>query len=193
MINKNRNSYVKKTLNRIEQNISKTIPRKLLSSLREIKKQHIKSVIEDPICAELKSGANGGSQFIQDGNLFSFFGFKEGDDPVGDLEKYLSRNISFSVGSAYKNFTLSSLVRYPSFSNFEQSSTLALPWGAGSWPVRIEKGLPNLGKFLSIQPKGRSGGGIQVKNELNQQDWTGIPFISKHKRNFIRRVNNIKF
>lgn len=185
-------NYIKNTLKDSNQRISKTIPKKVLTRLREIKKDHIDSVLNDPICEELKRGASGSSKFLEEGDLFSFFGFKAGEDPVGALEIFLNQKIRFIVPSKVENFSMKSLVLYPSFEDFNQSRSLSLSWGGGSWPVRIEKGLPDLSRFISLTDKGRSLGGIQNTKSRGDTDWKGTPFISRHKKNFMRRIGNIK-
>jgi len=168
------------------------VPKKLKSRFREIKAQHIQDVLNDPLCQEIARGETGSSDFLEEGNLFSFFGFKSGSDPLTDLENFLNRHISLQSPSLFKKFSLKSIIRYPDEATFEKGGKLQLPWGGGSWPVRLERGLPNLKKFIPLRGKGLSQGGLQLKTTRGKKDWKGVPFIKKYRKQFQKDIERIK-
>ena len=173
----------------IDKALSKTVPRKVVIQFREMKKEHIEDILNDPMSLEIAKGATGSSDFLKYGDLFSFFGFKTGSDPLTDLRNFLNRHIKVVPSRQMKNLRLKVKVIYPDESQFEKASKLQLPWGAGSWPVRLENGLPNLKKFVPLKNKGRSSGGLQLKNDRKTNaDWKGRPYISKHRDVFLRKV-----
>lgn len=128
-------------------------------------------------------------------NLYSFIGFA-GNNPIDDIRPFLDPK--HQHGPKLK---LESVEKKRLKFNFKISppeldkiySNTPLPWGTGiSWVRRIEIGIPGLGRFLNkIGVKGsRSGGGIQIKNELRSARFKPVKYLSEIFDNFLKRISN---
>jgi hypothetical protein len=124
-----------------------------------------------PVTIEIKSGsqdsmtANVSGTLSGYGNLFSFIGFDEGEDPTEGLERLLRKEIKVVfLGMLLRGKSQADVrfeIRMPNI--FELEEVTPLPWSPGdSWASAIERGLSNLGEYYSIKGKGRSEGGIQL-------------------------------
>ena len=187
-----RGNFKQQIEKRIQQILLLRVPKRMKVKFREVKVKHIQDILNDPLCQEIAKGENGASEFLDEGNLFSFFGFKSGSSPLTDLENFLNRHIALQNTSLFKRMSLKTLTRYPDEATFEKARKLQLPWGGGSWPVRLERGLPNLKKFIPLKGKGLSKGGLQLKTTRGKADWKGVPFIKKYRKQFIRDIGKIK-
>ena len=74
-----------------------------------------------------------------------------------------------------------------------------MPWAPGlSWMRRIEIGIPGLSRFYPVdgqdhvRSESRSGGGIQVKSELNRSEFRPVKYLSEIIDNFLKNVASAK-
>lgn len=127
------------------------------------------------------------------GNLYSFIGFEQGDDPIAKIRPFFYENnpggpkLKYS-GSSPKKLVYTFTVSPPDIEQIYANSPL--PWADGiSWAKRIEVGIAGAGRFLRQLGRGRSGGGQQVKTELGRIRFMPKTYISGILRKFIERVS----
>jgi hypothetical protein len=148
-------------------------------------KAHLLHDIENhPVSKEISAGQSvTSSKFLSGpGNLFSFLGFYEGSDPIGELIDLLDEIIVFEPSTKIldrKNLSFSAVSRtyLPTDSDLQ---ILPLAWEPGiSWASSIEKGVSNLGFYLFVNSsKSRSGKGIQVGHITRQTTFNQTPYLT---------------
>lgn len=140
-----------------------------------------------PISEEIKSGPIGSSNFVSEGNLFSFIGFESDEEPIGKLIdtlehqkskiKYLRKSkekIFFSITVPDKEFV------------FERTP---MPWAKGrSWAEGIERGISGFGHYLNKSGAGRSEGGIQIKAKINKGKFSNTPYLSSLIKSYVKSL-----
>ncbi len=121
----------------------------------EKKSKLINDFENHPVSKEIKNGEtasnSSGTLIGGNGNLFSFLGFFQGTDPVGEVSNYLEKNvkmmkrpeISIKGNATYYEFE----IRYPD--KEELKSVSPMEWETGrSWLFGIEKGVSGLSHYL---------------------------------------------
>lgn len=100
------------------------------------------------------------------GNLYSFIGFNEGDDPISQVLSVLKKSIQFDAIEVGGDVAISISIKIPSREDFERISALDLPWASGkNWVFAIEEGISGLGRYLFNEDgfyNSRSYTGIQI-------------------------------
>ena len=148
-----------------------------------------------PVTLELKSGpsASNISHSLPGGygNLFSFIGFSQGEDPTdivrGHLEKIRIQGRGKKGYSKDKVF-YSFQVKYPALE--ELKNVTKMPWEAGlSWLARIEKGISGFGYYMNTAwSPGRSGEGVQVDNKIRTGGYSPVSYYSGIINRFRKRI-----
>ncbi len=127
-------------------------------------------------------------------NLYSFIGFTDGDDPLESIRERLDPEhpdgpkLKYVRGSQARNLVFQFQILAPNKGAIYSSTPM--PWANGiSWAERIELGIPGVTRFLNKTGlKGsRSGGGIQVKNDIRQARFNNRSYLSKIFGDFIAR------
>ena len=179
--------------------LSKRLRPKILRAFKEYKTDHIHEFLADDISTEIAAGPNATSKYFNRGNLFSFFGFKPGDNPIEDLKNFLIHHIRIKIPPRFHMLQIRNYISYPEESDFNKARKFDLKWEAGSggsWPIRVEHGMPNISKFAPKKDKdiGRSTGGIQLKGNLKSSvgDWGGEAYITKYHKKFFKDIGKIK-
>jgi hypothetical protein len=140
-----------------------------------------------PVSEEIKSGPVGDSNFVSEGNLFSFIGFESDEEPIGKLIntlehqkskiKYLRKSkekMFFSITEPDKEFV------------FERTP---MPWAKGrSWVEGIERGISGFGYYLNKTDAGRSKGGIQIKAKINKGRFSNTPYLSSLIKSYVKSL-----
>jgi hypothetical protein len=142
-----------------------------------------KEISEGPR-AENSSGLLGGY-----GNLFSFIGFYNEDDPIENLRNYLEYNTSIHQ-TVRRGDNWYFRVNCPSKSEIEKVTPM--PWEKGnSWIDGIENGISNLSYYLYTHwEKGRSQEGSQLKHEFHAGAvFDTTPYLSKMLEDFREKFN----
>jgi len=110
------------------------------------------------------------------GNLFSYIGFSKGDKPTESIRS-LFKDIRINSINVNKFGQSSTFIMYPNAQDI--FAVTPLPWAdSRSWAEGVERGLPGLGYFLSKDNIGRSGAGIQTKNQVKQSQFQNVKYIS---------------
>ncbi len=160
---------------------------------------------EHPVTQEIAEGvgASNISKTLSGGeaprNLFAFIGFPDGGgDPTDAIRQRLDPDskdgpdFSFVGKDAANPLIYKFKVDSPNLEKIYKETPM--PWGPGlSWAKKIETSIPGLGKFLSkfnASSASRSGGGIQVKKDLNSETYTPPVdgYLTTIFKNFINRV-----
>jgi hypothetical protein len=177
----------------------------------EKKKQFFEAFDSDPVSQEIAAGPDAFSNVSElaevGGNLFTFLGFLKSQSPIAGLRGYLQDNIVLYKTKAGK-VSGNKIVFETQFvspteaeinSVMAKSSDTKLHWGSNrSFTDILAKGVPGLPRFLtdkfpSPEPS-RSGGGIQVTNELRKgssEKTPKIPYI-KNLLSVLNRIVNRK-
>jgi hypothetical protein len=125
------------------------------------------------------------------GNLFSFLGFENGDDPTTDLE-ILLRGVEIRP-TVFRNNIYYFSVNLPTRSEIEEITEM--PWERGnSWAYGVEKGISNLSYYVYKRwNAGRSQTGFMIPKlayEYSEEQFQPQPYISQILSNFRDRINN---
>jgi len=140
------------------------------------------------------------------GNLFSFIGFNEGDDPIGLVRNILRNtklmNKSATNGSPYGKgkILFRYLVKIPSLQELYEKTEYPGETRSGSWLEGIESGLYGLRSYLynddgSFEEYGsRSGTGLQAKAGqkvviIRKGEARSIKYITQILKDFARSLN----
>ena len=149
--------------------------------------------MEHPVTQEILAGPN-----IDDnpsglmggrGNLFSFFGFDEGENPIADVSLYLQSQFDLSR-SSYRTKQWTFKVRMPDKEKVAEYvvGKYGATYTSESWIDGVEKGYSGLNYYLRFSGKGRSSGGIQVKGVVNEVTFTTTKYMSELTENFKNRM-----
>lgn len=152
-------------------------------NFEKIKTEMIKEFLNHPVTKEIKDGPQ--AQNISNtlggyGNLFSYIGFYDGEDPIEPiLEEFQKSTIVFSRlvdGGAVWNIYM------PAKEDIWEVSPM--PWAEGrSWAKGIEIGISGLGEYFYTLRGGlqnsRSETAIQVKSKLRGKSrFKNVKYIS---------------
>lgn len=155
-----------------------------------IKNQLIQEFLNHPVTQEIKAGPNASNisgTLNGKGNLFSFIGFYESDDPIQDILNILeSIEVRFVKDIPSGNqFTI----------NFPEPNEIfaatPMPWASGrSWAKGIESGISGLGYYLlRTSSESRSGEALQTSVKLTGSKFKNTKYISallaKYKKQLI--------
>ena len=161
---------------------------------REFKKLKAEMLMEfdmHPVTKELVKGPNArSSQFIDNGNLFSFIGFAKGDRPTEIVRQMLAGSrIDFS---SVTKTGLKFVVSRPNKNDLFAATPL--PWASGrSWLRGIETGISGLGKYMYLETQAsRSGAGIQTKGKFRGGTFRAVSYISKILNNFEEKIKSLR-
>jgi hypothetical protein len=129
--------------------------------IKEFNESAVTQEIEAGPTATNKSGTLGGK-----GNLFSFIGFDESDNPIAPVRQLLN---SIQLGAVKSKNTAKGIIEFniemPSEEDFE--AVTKMPWENGrSWLFDIERTISGLGQYIYGRfNNSRSGTGLEVSNK----------------------------
>lgn len=139
--------------------------------VRAANKALLETFLKHAITKEILAGPNAqNTSFTLGGygNLYSFIGFHEGDDPISQVLSVLKNAIEFDAIEVGGDVAISISITMPSREDFERISELDLPWASGkNWVFAIEEGISGLGRYLFNEDgfyNSRSYTGIQIPN-----------------------------
>ena len=144
-----------------------------------LKNQMISEFLNHPISKEISDGptaSNSSGCLGGYGNLFSFIGFEEDDEPLKPiLEQLQATNFKYSgeIASGVKF----SIILPTAKEIFEVTP---MPWASGrSWAQGIESGISGLGFYLKLKSKNsRSGEAIQTSVKGSARRFKNQQYIS---------------
>lgn len=172
--------------------------RDVLALFEIIKREVINAFLNDPVSQELAGGPDGSSEYLIEGNLFTFLGIPAGRKPLAELEAFLEQKITITAPNILTpGLDLRTICSFPSEEDFAGHPPFQIQDGAWSvsWPVAIENGIPGLARFNPLTDKGRSTGGLQMKKDRSgvRGDWRGVSYISKYNNRFRRELGKGTF
>lgn len=144
-----------------------------------LKNKMIDEFLNHPISQEIMAGpssSNSSGSLGGYGNLFSFIGFEDGDEPIKPiLEKLQLTNFKYS-GDIIGGSKFVILLPTPK----EIFDVTPMPWASGrSWAKGIETGISGLGYYLNTKSKNsRSGEGTQSGVKINSKKFKNQGYIS---------------
>lgn len=143
-----------------------------------------------PVTKELEggpSGSNISNTLGGIGNLFSFIGFYNTDNPIQNLRKILRDG--FSIREKRKDNLIRYTIEYPSLD--EIKSETPMPWENGrSWVTGIERGISGFSNYLYKKfGDGRSKEALQSENKVRTAFYRKTTYLTSIINNF---VNNMK-
>lgn len=134
-----------------------------------LKREMIKEFREHPVTKEIMAGPRAkNTSGVLDGygNLFSFIGFYQEDDPIEPILNLFTDKIQIQFGG-YSKAGLVWNVSFPTASDVW--AVTPMPWASGrSWARGIEQGISGIGFYLFTKREGRleeasrSGTAIQL-------------------------------
>jgi hypothetical protein len=166
----------------------------VVKAFEKIKREMILEFMNHPVTREILGGPNASNEsgtLDGYGNLFSFIGFNEGEDPIEIILDLLNDS-----KIQYSNIADSGIM-FTIFIPSKQKIFAAtpLPWASGrSWSEAIERGLSGLGYYLNRQNlnNSKSGTGIQVKSNLRKgSKYKPVKYISTLINEYTKRFQNI--
>jgi hypothetical protein len=181
---------VKETM---KQNRSK-FQNQVTKAFEKIKREMVLEFMNHPVTREILGGPNASNEsgtLNGYGNLFSFIGFNEGDDPIEVILDLLNDSKIHSSNTASSDimFTISIPSKQAIF------AATPLPWASGrSWSEAIERGLSGLGYYLNREnlSNSKSGTGIQVKSNLRRgSKYKPVKYISSLLNDYTKKFQNI--
>lgn len=123
------------------------------------------------------------------GNLFSFIGFSDDQEPIEDLTEYLEESMGFQQ-TVRRGTNWYFRIHVPS--KKEVSKATPMPWEPGnSWVDGIEHGITNLSHYLyTYSDSSRSKEGVQLKHEyIGGAAFKTTPYLFKMLDDFREKFN----
>jgi hypothetical protein len=167
----------------------KSFQQKIISTFNKIKKEMVEEFRNHPVTVEIKNGPdaeNTSGTLNGYGNLFSFIGFDEGDNPTDVIEGLLSLSKIEYSRETQEGF----LMKIYMPSREQIFAETPLKWATGrSWAEGIERGISGFGKYLNTEAlKSNSGTGIQIETQVRKGKFSNTSYISallnKYKKKF---------
>lgn len=151
----------------------------------------IEAFNEHPVTQEIEAGTTAQGGLLSKGNIFSFIGFNQGDEPTEKLRSYLESNVRMETSPKFiqnqRNVVYQFNVRVPNLNDIYSNSQFRTPdnWSTDSWPALIEKGINNFSYYVfllvgNFSSGSRSGTGLQNTKSKNGSAGKalGIPYLS---------------
>ena len=176
-------------------NVEVVAKRKLDLAMQEM----IREFNEHPITMELEAGPeadNISGTLSGYGNLFSFIGFHEEEDPVELVRQLL---MQFTLGTpriTAKRKMISFSYRTTGMTRGEIFAKTRLSWIGKSWLQAIESGMSGLGNYLYYENQdylsgnSRSGTAVQASKRIRSGGYKPTRYLTAILRNFERNITN---
>lgn len=190
-------SFPKDVSAKVNKDISDTIRRSIEKPIRiafeKIKSDMIKEFLNHSVTQEIMNGPNADNSsgtLNGYGNLFSYIGFYDGDDPIKPiLEEFEKSTIIFSRlidGGAIWNIYI------PDKEDIWAASPM--PWASGrSWAKGIETSISGVGYYLYTERKNlensRSGSAIQTSTKIGRPRFKNVKYISEILAKYQKKIS----
>lgn len=171
---------------------SKAFQQRIITAFNKIKREMVAEFRNHPVTAEIKAGPsaeNTSGTLGGYGNLFTFIGFDEEDNPTDNIEGLL--NLSRIEYSRETKDGFVMRIYIPS--KQEIFNETPMPWAAGrSWAEGIERGISGFGQYLNKESAfSRSGEGIQTNGVIRKGKFKNTPYISALLNKYTKRFQEI--
>jgi hypothetical protein len=178
-------------------NVQKQMRAVAETKLVNAKKELINDFKAHPVSAEIAGGSsssNSSGTLGGYGNLFSFIGFNNGDNPVDQWVNFIEQKIRILRKSGERQNGNNGFVlefQVDQIKNNEYVSNAGMPWESGkSWLISIERGISGFSSFIS-KKLGRSGGGIQAKSPVRGSVYRTTKYWSPIWTKFIKNLKEL--
>lgn len=176
---------------------------KVTEKVEEVKAKFMDEFETHPVTKEIEAGPdsrNISKTLIGDGNLFTFIGFNEGENPIAGLREALEN--SFKVKKSLFSFNISGKKRQyefkvsvPSMEELENLTPMPSWDSSRSWLKGIESGISGYNRYmfkrLGFFKNSRSGKGLQAKGVIRAKKGTkfvNTRYMSRMLRTVYRRL-----
>ena len=175
--------------------------RKAQIALSRVKAATIQEFESHPVTKELSEGQDAantsGTLGNVGGNLYSFIGFYDGDDPTREIRSYLVDKIRLFKSSRFVKYQTSGYYNFrvnpPEAKQIEALTPLPFERGQ-SWVRGIERGISGLGFYLSGRfNKSRSGTGIQSEHSIRPAMFNTTRYMTSIVANFYTNIKKRRF
>jgi hypothetical protein len=190
-------SFPRDVATTVNKEVSDTIRRSVEKPIRlafqRIKSDMIKEFLNHPVTQEIMNGPaaeNSSGTLNGYGNLFSYIGFYDGDDPIKPvLEEFEKSDIIFSRlvdGGAIWNIYI------PDKEDIWAASPM--PWASGrSWAKGIETSISGIGYYLYSERKNlensRSSTAVQVQTKIGRPRFRNVKYISDILAKYQKKIS----
>jgi hypothetical protein len=161
--------------------------------VNDIQKDMVNEFESHPVSKEISAGnetTNTSGLLGGYGNLFSFIGFDEGQNPILPISRILNKRIYSKIQRRNNNGSFNLTIFIPDKEDVYANAQVG--WmGGRSWADGIEKGIAGLNRFLYDEDgfkNSRSVTGIQTKNKVLSSSAGRTPYISEIINNFKKRL-----
>ncbi len=152
---------------------------------------------EHPVTKEIQEGPEGANitnTLGGKGNLFSFIGFHESDEPTKDLRDTLDRDTQLAEKPEIELTPRQILFKFhistPSEEEIEEAAPYPDQWDIGSWALDIERAISGINQYVYHEHFGeqsRSSTGLQDKRRDIPGVFRPIKYISTILKNFEKK------
>lgn len=169
-----------------------------LRKFNAVKPQLIGEFQNHPVTKEIEAGesAENLTKTLPEGNLFSFIGFTKGENPLSKLYDLI---FGVKLNRFFKNKTIFGkkvsyqfLIEMPSGEKIETATPMPNRWSSESWAKKIENSISGLEYYIYGYGKkfrtSFSTTGLQIKNKLRSQQFTGIKYLTEIFENFEKNL-----
>lgn len=161
------------------------------------KQEMINEFDNHPVTKEIDNGpeaSNISNTLAGDGNLFSYIGFNETDNPTEIVRDILSKSVQVDqkakITADSKGLKINFPISGPTLSEIE--SQTPMPFEAGrSWVRGIEKGISGFSNYVFRKYiKGsRSSTGIQTESEIRTGSFKPTSYMKNILNKFYSKIN----
>lgn len=161
-------------------------------AFNKIKREMVEEFLNHPVTVEIKNGpyAENTSGTLEGyGNLFSFIGFYEGDNPTDVIEGLL--NLSDIKFSKQTGDGFLATIYLPSKEQIFAETPFE--WAKGrSWAEGIERGISGFGQYLNTEAaNSNSGTGIQIETKVRKGRYKKTQYISALLKKYLKKFQQL--
>jgi hypothetical protein len=171
----------------------KTFEKRIITAFNKIRREMVNEFRNHPITVEIKAGpyAENTSGTLEGyGNLFSFIGFDEGDNPTDVIEGLLNLSEIERGPDAKDGFVMRIYIP----SKEQIFAETPLKWATGrSWAEGIERGISGFGQYLNTEAiNSHSGTGIQIETQVRKGKFKNTQYISALLKKYIKKFEQLE-
>lgn len=170
----------------------------LVQEYTEKNKQEMLNTFDNhPVTKEIDNGpeaTNISNTLAGDGNLFSFIGFNEADNPTEVIRDILSSSVKVDdrakITADSKRIKINFPISAPTLSEIE--SQTPMPFEAGrSWVRGIEKGISGFSNYVfrKFIKGSRSSTGVQTESEVRTGSFKPTSYMKDILNKFYSKIN----
>lgn len=162
-------------------------------AFNKIKREMVEEFLNHPVTVEIKNGpyAENTSGTLEGyGNLFSFIGFDEGDNPTDVIEGLLNLSEIERGPDAKDGFVMRIYIP----SKEQIFAETPLKWATGrSWAEGIERGISGFGQYLNTEAiNSHSGTGIQIETKVRKGKYKKTQYISALLKKYLKKFERLE-